>query len=363
MRKVHSAGELIADRYEIIKYVDEGGMQEVYLANDLNIGRNVALKTPKNLSASKRFRVSALASSKVNHVNVARTLDYFVFDDREYLIEEFVFGKTLGEVFSNEFMYLDPLTVAHVGLHLARGVLASHRVGVVHRDLKPSNIMVVGNRSFTNIKITDFGVAKLVDSEFERDEGGDVTGSIMASRTLIGAVPYMAPEVLLNGKVAPTLSSDIWAIGAILYHLLAGKTPYTINLAQVIISYSKREKYPPIPHLNSNFHLLDLSSGLIEIIEKCMAYEADNRPSAESLVSMFNDLCYTVSARYVGTVSNRRGYGNTGFGFINSETHSDPIFFHMDESFGDKPVIGDKVSFSVYPGEPRSRAFPILKCK
>lgn len=363
MRKIHASGQRVTDRYLIINYLAEGGMQEVYKAMDSHIGREVALKTPKNASASKRFRDSALASSKVNHANVARTLDYFVHEDREYLIEEFIQGDTLADVFSKNYFNLDPLLVAHIGIHLARGIQASHRVGVIHRDLKPNNIMVSGGISFQSIKITDFGVAKLVDDEFSKGDGEDVSSSILASKTLIGAVPYMAPEILLDSSSQPTLASDIWAFGAMLYHLMAGKTPYTMDLAKVIIAYSQKKPLADIEHINSMAHLSSLSQALVDIIQSCMNYEPAKRPSAENLVESFSSLCFSSSERNIGVVNKRFGHGENGFGFINQNGIGSSVFFHMEEVYGTKPIIGDKVCYSSFEGDPRERAFPIIKCK
>jgi serine/threonine protein kinase len=361
MRKIHVADDIVSSRYRIIRYVDEGGMQEVYLAYDNNINREVALKTPKNLSASKRFQRSALASSKINHVNIARTLDYFVFQEREYLIEEFVDGATLGHIFSENFSYLDPLMVAHIGNHLARGIKSSHRVNVIHRDLKPSNIMVKGGISFKDIKITDFGVARLVDEEFKQINSND-ENSILASKTLVGAVPYMAPEILI-GNAEPSLSSDIWSVGAILYFLLAGKTPYSMNLSQVIIAYAQNKPLPIIPHLDSLKHARELSVQLYGIILSCMNYKPELRPTAEELVDQFSKLCYMVKDRNVGVLYYFKGRGEQGFGFARDQSTNKSIMIHMDEVFGDKPIIDDKVCFSSYEGIPRARAFPIIKCK
>src|ERR1041384_6157592 len=136
-------------------------MQEVYRARDVVLERLVALKVPQDARVARKFRDSAVISARVNHPNVAKTLDYFEESGGKfYLVEELIQGENLREV-SVKFERLDPHTVAHVLHHLARGLAAAHRVGVVHRDLKPSNIMVVGGLAFLGLKITDFGIAKM----------------------------------------------------------------------------------------------------------------------------------------------------------------------------------------------------------
>ena len=90
---VHANGDMLIDRYQVAKYLDEGGMQQVYLAKDVTFGRKIALKVPKTAAAEKRFERSARVSAKVVHANVAATLDYFEFGGRSYLIEEFIDGS------------------------------------------------------------------------------------------------------------------------------------------------------------------------------------------------------------------------------------------------------------------------------
>ncbi|WP_420787787.1 serine/threonine-protein kinase [Shewanella chilikensis] len=359
MSKIHVAGDIVLDRYRIDSYVAEGGMQEVYKAYDQNIDRVVALKSPKNLSASKRFQRSALASSKVNHVSVARTLDYFIYNEREYLVEQFINGDTLASVFTKNFDYLDPFMVAHIGYHLIRGIFASHRVGVIHRDLKPSNIMVIGDISFSNVMITDFGIAKLVDEELELLKSEDVENSILASKTLVGAVPYMAPELLLE-KSNPELSSDIWSFGAILYHLLSGKPPYSLSFTNVIISYANKEPLKDIPHLSSMKHAHEIVTQLYGIISECMNYDQTQRPSAFSILEKFSSICYSYKERQKGRVYHQP-YRSQGFA-SNPLTNVN-VFYHIDEVYGDVPEIGDTICFSSFNGLPSNRAFPVIRCK
>ncbi|WP_047461625.1 serine/threonine-protein kinase [Vibrio fluvialis] len=361
MSHIHEAGDLIANRYEIQRYLDEGGMQEVYVAHDRNIDRQVALKTPKNESASLRFKGSAVCSARVIHPNVAKTLDYFSSNGKEYLIEELVHGKDLNTVFRNNFSYLDPCLVAFIGHHLAKAVAASHRVDVVHRDLKPSNIIVVGSEKFEDIKVTDFGIAKLVDKEIDiLSYEGDVASSIAGSKTLVGALPFMAPEIVL-AQSAPAKHIDVWSIGAIIYFLLTGKTPFSSQFAQIVINYHTKRPVDPIQHLHSSIHLKPLASQLQSIISACLNFDYSKRPTAEEIVKLFSELCYPVARRNYGHVKLRKG--NNGWGFISNGGFVQDTFYHTEEVYGIQPTLRDKVCFSEYPGEPRPRAFPILRCR
>lgn len=362
MSHIHNTGDVIANRYEVESYLDEGGMQQVFVAYDRNINRKVALKTPKNASASLRFKGSAVCSARVIHPNVAKTLDYFSYDGKEYLIEELIDGADLNTVFRNNFTYLDPCLVAFIGHHLAKAVAASHRVGVVHRDLKPSNIMVVGSHLFEDIKVTDFGIAKLIDEEIDQvfNAQGDVESSIAGSKTLVGALPYMAPEIVLS-KTPPGKHIDVWSIGAIMYFLLTGETPFTSQFAKIIINYHQEKKVDPIQHLQSSSHLSPLGKQLEAIISRCLDYDYTKRPTADEIVGLFSTLCYPVSKRKYGRIKFKKG--QNGWGFIENQGFNPDTFYHTDEVFGSQPSIADKVCFSEYPGEPRSRAFPILRCR
>ncbi|MEZ8382118.1 serine/threonine-protein kinase [Vibrio splendidus] len=361
MSHIHKPNDIIADRYVIEKYIDEGGMQQVYSAIDRNIGRKVALKTPKNDSASLRFKSTAICSARVIHPNVAKTLDYFGFDKREYLIEELIDGKDLNTVFRNNFSYLDPCLVAFIGHHLAKAVAASHSADVVHRDLKPSNIMIVGGEKFKDVKVTDFGIAKLVDDEINEvfSDTENVESSIAGSKTLVGALPYMAPEIVLN-KTKAGKHIDIWSIGAIMYFLLTGKTPFTSQFAQIVINYHTQKSIDPILHMETSRHLNPLGNQLLGIIKNCLNYDYSNRPNAEQLVQMFSSLCYPIQERKYGHIKYRRG--THGWGFIKN-IGPDDTFYHTEEVFGLQASHSDRVCFSEYPGLPQARAFPIIRCK
>ena len=108
MTNIYSDGQEIGERYLIRAYSDAGGMQEVYRAYDKVLQKEVALKTPKNKHAEKRFKRSAVVSAKVNHFNVAKTLDYFEHENRAILVEELIDGKSLNKLLDSDFMFFDP---------------------------------------------------------------------------------------------------------------------------------------------------------------------------------------------------------------------------------------------------------------
>jgi serine/threonine protein kinase len=268
--KFHGLGDVLVERYEIRDYVGEGGMQEVYCAEDHVLKRSVALKVPKNTSAEKRFKRSAVLSARVNHPNVAKTFDYFETGGRPYLIEEFIDGMDLYKALARKFSIIDPYLAARVFHHLAKGVAASHHVGVVHRDLKPSNVMVVGGMNFSEIKITDFGIAKMAAEEIaEAAEGG--AESITSSKTMVGALPYMPPEMIETPRDADT-PADIWALAAMMYELLSGKKPFGAGLKAIPAILSGGVPHKP-RQIDSKVQFKPLGDELFKVISGCLKKE------------------------------------------------------------------------------------------
>lgn len=353
-RLLHSAGDLIGERYRIARYVGEGGMQEVYLARDLNLHRDVAIKTPKNTSADKRFERSAVVSARVNHPNVAKTLDYMSDGDAQYLVEEFIDGMDIKKGLIEPFFALDPSLVAKILHHLAKGLAASHRADVIHRDLKPSNVMFVGGPEVHELKITDFGIAKMASEEIDDAVvGGDETMS--ASKTVVGALPYMAPEILKPGGSAGT-ASDIWAVGAMIYELLTGDPPYGRGLGAV----GKIQQAEPLDRpirFPGRTQFNPLVNDLADIVIHCLSPSPRDRPDAQELSARCADLCYTVSERRLGECIFVHPSG--AFGEIRDEDGC-KVFFNNKSVYGPKLAVGSKVCFSCFPGRPNPRAHPVF---
>ncbi|HHK8594725.1 TPA: serine/threonine-protein kinase [Vibrio parahaemolyticus] len=356
MKGPHKSGDCIASRYLIKEYVGEGGMQYVYLAQDQLLGRSVALKTPKNDSAEKRFQRSAIVSARVNHPNVAKTLDYISEDGRNYLIEEFIDGADLSLALISKVDYLDPFLVARILHHLAKGLAASHHAGVIHRDLKPTNVMIINDFQLDSIKITDFGIAKMAEEEIvEAVEGGE--DATNASATAVGALPYMAPEAIDTPREM-SLKADIWSLGAMTYELLTGVKPFGSGLKAV--QHIVTGKYADFPSfLTANPQFSYLTSQLKDIIKKCLVVDPDKRPTADELVSLCSSLCYQVSPRHIGRIKNLE---YNAWGFI-TVPHKNDVFYHVESIYGSKPEVGEKVLFSKYNGGGADRALPVLRLK
>lgn len=357
MNGPHENNEIISTRYKINGFVGEGGMQYVYSAHDLVLNREVALKTPKNHSAEKRFHRSAIVSSKVNHPNIAKTLDYFEVNDRAYLVEELINGKDLSKAILSKVDFLDPFLVARLFHYLSKGIAASHHAGVVHRDLKPTNIMINGAFQLTDIKITDFGIAKMAEEELvEAAQGGEDT--ISTSATAVGALPYMAPEAIEKPEEVG-LKADIWSLGAMMYELLTGVKPFGAGLGAV--RHIVMGQYKEIPRfVTSNPQFCYLSDELISIIKSCLTVDENERPTADEIVQRCGALCYPISERNFGTM---RNINYNSWGFITQEATFTDVFYHIKCIYGTKPNIGEKVMFSKYNGGGADRALPVVRLK
>ncbi|TWC38621.1 serine/threonine-protein kinase [Pseudomonas sp. SJZ079] len=330
-------------------------MQYVYVALDRITERLVALKTPKNHSATKRFRRSAVVAAKVNHPNVAKTLDYVREGERRYLIEELIEGKDLKAALLVSADFLDPYLAAKVFHHLAKGVAAAHHAGVIHRDLKPTNIMVVGDYSLSELKVTDFGIAKMAGEELlEAVEGGDA--SMTSSQTAVGALPYMAPEAIETPKEVGA-PADIWSIGAMMYHLLSGNYPFGQGLKAVPQIIAAQPPAIPV-FLSSNPQFSPLASELMGLAISCLKKNPQDRPTGDQLVSRCSELCYTSSPRFRGVV---RDFQFSAFGFI--KTLSGDVFYHRNCVYGALPAVGEEVMFSRYVGGGADRALPVVRLK
>lgn len=347
------AGAMLCDRYIIQNAVGEGGMQLVYKAYDRTLDRMIALKTPKNNSSEKRFQRSAILSAKITHPCVAKTLDYFEENGSQFLVEELVDGDDLQTAIIRKLRVVDPFLAAKIIHCLAKGLAASHHAGVVHRDIKPSNIMVKGGYSATDIKITDFGIAKMAEEEIAfAVDGGDKT--ITGSKTMIGALPYMAPEMIENPRAAGA-PSDVWAVGALLFEMLCGEKPYGTGLRAVPnILKASQPNMPELLTKNPQFSFL--TGELFDIVLACLTKKIENRLTAADLVQRCDQLCYYDSQRRSGHINNNF----ISYGFITEDITGERIFYHFNNVYGGNPQINDHVCFSAFTGGGCDRAYPVV---
>lgn len=231
--------------YNIVSLLGRGGMGEVYLAQDANLGRNVALKLLSQALTSdpkqvERFKQEARAASALNHPNISTIFEIGEVDGVYFIAMEFIDGETLRQHMANNRMTVSE--ALDVTLQAARALEASHRSGIVHRDIKPENIML---RPDGYVKILDFGLAKLV--ERRADSKGSQAPTVVVVKTTAGMVmgtpSYMSPEQARG--LAVDTRTDIFSLGVLIYEMLTGSPPFEGNSAMdVIVSLLEREPQP-----------------------------------------------------------------------------------------------------------------------
>ncbi len=215
-------------KYEIRDRLAEGGMGVVYRALDTQLGREVALKVlPEYFSMDRerlsRFYREAQAISLLNHPNIVTVFDVGQLDGCEFIVTEFVEGRTLREIMrQGQIPFVEMLKIAS---QISAALAAAHRAGIIHRDIKPENIMI---RPDGYVKVLDFGLAKLTDTARKTPSGNVEFGRSGINNTLpgmiMGTVVYMSPEQAEG--LETDARTDIWSLGVILYEMVAGRVPF-----------------------------------------------------------------------------------------------------------------------------------------
>jgi len=262
----------VLGRYQVVSHLGSGGMAEVYLAEDLQLKRQVALKLlPAALTQNQkrllRFEQEALAASSLNHPNIITIHEIGKAEGLNFIVTEFVKGQTLRELMASARMNV---TVAlDLATQVASALAAAHAAGIVHRDLKPENVMV---RPDGLIKVLDFGLAKLTESP---NSGVDHEATTIAkvdteAGMVMGTAQYMSPEQARGLKV--DARTDIFSLGVVLYEMLAGRAPFTGKTTADVISVLIQKEPPALSTLAP-----DVPADLQHIISKAMRKDRDER--------------------------------------------------------------------------------------
>lgn len=265
-------GAVLADRYEILKMLGEGGMGTVYKAKDRELDRLVALKVIRPEYANhpetiRRFKQELILARQVTHRNVIRIFDLGISDNLKFITMDFVEGRDLARIIHQRGK-LQRAEVCEIIRQICSGLEAAHNEGVVHRDLKPQNIMVDAQG---RVFLMDFGLARSMELV-----GMTRTGA------LIGTPTYMSPEQARGEKA--DARTDIFALGVIFYELLTGTRPYKDEPMMATLVRRTRELATPPNQLDPS-----IPQSLSDIVMKCLQIKADLRyQSAEEILRDLN---------------------------------------------------------------------------
>src|SRR5437588_3374612 len=227
-------GEVLSDRYELEELVGTGGMSSVFRAHDRLLDRKVALKVlheqyMEDADYVERFRHEARAVAALSHPNIVTVIDRGEHNNRQFIVFEYVDGENLKRMIERRGPA--PVTTAlELAIQIARGLSFAHQQGLVHRDVKPQNVLLNGDGQ---AKVTDFGIARSVGID-----GMTQTGTVM------GTSRYTAPEQASCQGV--DAQSDVYALGVVLYELLAGEVPFP---GESFVAVAMKHVHEPPPNL------------------------------------------------------------------------------------------------------------------
>ncbi len=251
--------------YRILDKIGEGGMGVVYKAQDTRLERLVAVKflPPSHAttdSARHRFVNEARAASALNHPNVAIVYDVGEAESGSFIVMELVEGRTLKSTIQGEQLTVEQIRA--IAIQVADGLQAAHSKGIVHRDIKPENLLLTPEGG---VKIMDFGIAKLGDSQ--------LTQTGMA----LGTLAYMSPEQLLADEV--DYRSDLWSLGVVLYEMLTRELPFRRDREAAVL-YEILNKEPP----SIEIHRPDAPAALRDLVMRLLHKDPSMRPASAAEV-------------------------------------------------------------------------------
>ncbi|MBL8744468.1 MAG: serine/threonine protein kinase, partial [Myxococcales bacterium] len=281
--KTWSKGETIGHRYRLVAEIGSGGLGQVYLAEHLTLGCEVAVKLLRPAAdggdvRGTRFEREARTAASLRGAHVVQVLDHGIDQGTPYIVMELLQGESLRARLDREGM-LQPVALARVLVHVARALGRAHARGIVHRDLKPENVFIVREETGEHVKVLDFGIAKV-------DEKLAAKGRVTESGAILGTPVYMSPEQLRGRNVDG--QADLWSLAVIAFECACGRPPFEgDSLADLIVNISTG----PIPVPSS---LAEVPDGFDEWFARGTRRSPDERFSsaqelAEAYVALLSD--------------------------------------------------------------------------
>lgn len=265
--------KLISNRYQILESIGTGGMAEVYRAFDTLLNRDVAVKILRAQYTDDdgfitRFRQEAQSAARLVHPNIVNIYDVGKDDDSYYIVMEYVKGRTLKELISEQGA-VDPVAAVRIAIGIVSALKHAHSRGIIHCDIKPHNILLDENN---NPKVADFGIARAI-----------TTATMTYTAAVVGSVHYLSPEQVRGEKISE--QSDLYSLGIVLFEMLTGKLPFTAESPVAVALMHVREEIPLLREVNPEMPIV-----LEKIVAKSLAKKKEERyATAEEFL---NDLDY-----------------------------------------------------------------------
>jgi serine/threonine protein kinase/tetratricopeptide (TPR) repeat protein len=260
--------------YRILEKLGAGGMGQVYLAEDMKLGRKVALKIlsqefTTNRDRLNRFEQEACAASALNHPNILTIHEVGEADGTHFIATEYIDGKTLRRHMAGS--PLEAREILDIAVQVAGALEEAHAAGIVHRDIKPDNVMIRRNG---HVKVLDFGLAKLTESSTDRSSSDAEASTRVLVQTdagvVMGTSHYMSPEQTRGKPVDGR--SDIWSLGVVMYEMVAGRIPFEGETSTDVIVAITQKEAPPLARFAPN-----VPAELDWIITKALRKDKDER--------------------------------------------------------------------------------------
>jgi tRNA A-37 threonylcarbamoyl transferase component Bud32/hypoxanthine phosphoribosyltransferase len=229
-------------RYEVVEKLNGGGMSDVYLAKGPKCHRKVAIKLPKEddrrAELRERFKTEITAILNLNDPRICTVHDYGEHENRPYIVMEYLEGRLLKDLIGQ----LRVTEVVDLMIQVAKALECAHRHNIVHRDLKPGNIFVIGKPDFRDVKVMDFGIAKILRDDIDPRVSETKTYFQTSPNSIVGTLRYLSPEQCRCEKVDGR--ADLFAFGTILYELLAEKAPFEGEPDELIDAIVNKDHAP-----------------------------------------------------------------------------------------------------------------------